>query len=151
MSKGGFGGGAWCVVGDFNAILHREEMRGVTEIPYLSQPSEITEFQAFVNTMKLKDIPVLGRKFTWFHSNGRSISRIDRAFVNNDWESSWGNPSLWILPRSVSDHCHLVLHHNCVDWGPRPFRFNNHWLQHYDFKGLVEEFWRSQSISGWMG
>jgi hypothetical protein len=27
MSKGGFGRGAWCVVGDWNAVLHREERR----------------------------------------------------------------------------------------------------------------------------
>jgi hypothetical protein len=37
-----------------------------------------------------------------------------------------------------------------VDWGPRPFRFNNH-LLHGDFKNLVEVSWRSNSLSGWMG
>ncbi|MCI08407.1 putative transposon TX1 protein, partial [Trifolium medium] len=109
------------------------------------------EFQAFVNSMELEDIPVLGRKFTWFHPNGRSMSRIYRIFLSDDWISQWGNPSLWILPRVVSDHCPLVLRYNSVDWGPRPFRFNNHWLLHKDFKSLVEEWWRSQSYSGWMG
>jgi hypothetical protein len=28
MSKGGFGDGNWCVIGDFNAVLEREERRG---------------------------------------------------------------------------------------------------------------------------
>jgi hypothetical protein len=94
---------------------------------------------------------VVGRKFTWFHSNGTSMSRIDRSFVSASWLVLWGNPSLWILPRTISDHCPLILRHNCIDWGPRPFRFNNHWLAHKDFKSIVEEFWRSQTSSGWMG
>jgi hypothetical protein len=63
----------------------------------------------------------------------------------------WGNSSLWALPRSVSDHCPLVLRYNNVDWGPRPFRFNNHWILNKDFKGLVEEAWRSFNHTGWMG
>jgi hypothetical protein len=82
MYKSGFGGGAWCVIRDFNAILHREERWGVNEIPSSSFSSEITDFQAFVNDMELEDLPVVGRKFTWFHSNGTSMSRIDRSFVS---------------------------------------------------------------------
>lgn len=36
------------------------------------------------------------------------------------------------------------------DWGPKPFRFNNFWLQNKKFKGVVEEAWRNQIVSGWM-
>jgi hypothetical protein len=64
MSKGGFEGGVWCVVGDFNAVLHREERRGINDSLALSNPLESTEFQAFVNAMELDDLPVLGRRFT---------------------------------------------------------------------------------------
>ncbi|MCH96512.1 endonuclease/exonuclease/phosphatase family protein [Trifolium medium] len=98
MAKGGLGGGAWCVVGDWNSVLHREERRGVNEIPFSSYSAEIAEFQAFVDSMELEDLPVLGRKFTWFHPNGRTMSRIDRAFISDEWISSWGNPSLWAFP-----------------------------------------------------
>jgi hypothetical protein len=151
MSKGGFGGGAWCVIGDFNAVLNREERRGVNNSLFQLPSSEMVEFGNFVNNMDLMDLPILGRKFTWFHSNGLSMSRIDRALVSEDWISTWGYPSLWILPRSVSDHCPLVLRYNNVDWGPRPFRFNNFWLSHKDFKSFVESVWRSLPSEGWMG
>jgi hypothetical protein len=151
MSKGGFGGGAWCVIGDFNAVLDREERRGVTNLNFQSPSIEIVEFEDFVRRMELIDLPALGRKFSWFHSNGQAMSRIDRAFVSEDWISLWGQPSLWILPRSISNHCPLVLRHNFVDWGPRPFRFNNHWLDHANFKNVVEDFWRSFHGEGWMG
>jgi hypothetical protein len=60
MSKRSFGGGAWCVVGDFNTILHREERRGVSVAPASSYSSEILEFQAFVDGMELEDLLVLG-------------------------------------------------------------------------------------------
>ncbi|MCI07963.1 endonuclease/exonuclease/phosphatase family protein, partial [Trifolium medium] len=109
MSKQGFGGGAWCVIGDFNAVLNREERRGVNDTSFQSSPSEMVEFEAFVNSMDLVDLPVLVRKFTWFHPNGRTMSRIDRALVSEEWILSSGHPSLWILPRAVSDHCPLVM------------------------------------------
>lgn len=37
------------------------------------------------------------------------------------------------------------------DWGPRPFRFNNIWLDNKKLKGLMEDWWRNSGCSGWMG
>jgi hypothetical protein len=139
MSKLGFGGGAWCVLGDFNAILNSGERKGVNHLGSVSPSVELVEFNNFVTNMELVDLPILGRRFTWYHTNGISMSRIDRVLVSEDWLVSWANPSLWVLPRSISDHCPLVVRYNCVYWGARPFRFNNHWLLHKEFTG----WWRS--------
>jgi len=51
----------------------------------------------------------------------------------------WGDNSLWVLPRDVSDHCPLILKYGEWDWGPKLFRFNNFWLENSKFKGVVEE------------
>jgi hypothetical protein len=56
-----------------------------------------------------------------------------------------------VLPRDISDHCPLVLKNGGWDCGPKPFRFNNFWLQNRKFKGVVEEVWRNQNVNGWMG
>jgi len=37
------------------------------------------------------------------------------------------------------------------DWGPKYFRFNNYWLKNRGLIGVVEESWRNQNVSGWMG
>jgi exonuclease III len=145
-----FGRGAWGLVGDFNAVLQRDERKGVNQSLVNSHNTEIVEFGEFVREMELVDLPVIGRKFTWFHSNGISMSRIDRMLVSDDWLTSWGNLSPWVLPRAVSDHYAIMLRYNDVDWGPKPFRFNNHWIIHKEFKGLVEEFWRNCNYTGWM-
>jgi hypothetical protein len=108
------------------------------------------EFGDFIRDMELIDLPLLGRKFTWFHLNGISMSRIDRFLVSDDWLELWNSSSLWVLPRSISDHCPLLLRPSGSEWGPKPFRFNNHWLIHKDFLGLVEDFWRNVNITGWM-
>jgi hypothetical protein len=79
------------------------------------------------------------------------MSRIDRFIVSEEWLNDWGVCSLWVLPRDISDHCPLILKKDNLDWGPRPFRFNNYWLEHKDYKKVVEETWRNQSINGWMG
>ena len=57
---------------------------------------------------------------------------------------------MWPLPRDVSDHCPLVLKGDITDWGPKPFRFKNHWMENRKFKGVVEEAWRKYGRSGWM-
>jgi hypothetical protein len=109
------------------------------------------EFGEFMETMDLVDLPLLGRRFTWFHPNGRSMSRIDKFLVSEEWSDVWGVCSLWVLPRDISDHCPLILKKDNFDLGPRPFRFNNYWLEHKNFKKIVEETWRNHNVSGWMG
>jgi hypothetical protein len=36
-------------------------------------------------------------------------------------------------------------------WGPKPFRFNNFWLENNKFVKEVEAYWRGTRIEGWMG
>jgi hypothetical protein len=78
--------------------------------------------------LELVDIPLLGRKFTWYHASGRLMSRIDRVLISDEWAQRWGNVALWAIPRDVSDHCPLILKYCHDDWGPKPFRFNNFWF-----------------------
>ncbi|KAK2436747.1 hypothetical protein QL285_021719 [Trifolium repens] len=151
MSKEGFGGGAWCVVGDFNAVRRREERRGVGLLTPSSISLEMRDFDSFIGRMNLEDINPVGGNFTWFHPNGATMSRIDRIMVSDDWVSTWGVQSLRILARDVSDHCPLLLKRCDIVSRPKPFRFCNHWLLHRDFKGLVEGLWSSYNLEGWMG
>jgi hypothetical protein len=147
--KTSLGDGKWCILGDFNSVVSGNERRGVNLDHSLT--SEMGEFAQFVEGMELVDLPILGRNFTWFHPSGRAMSRIDRVLVSGDWLVYWGLSSLWVLPRDVSDHCPLLLKRNGFDWGPKPFRFNNAWLEHNNFSKMIEEVWRGMSFVGWMG
>lgn len=49
------------------------------------------------------------------------MSRIDRVLVSENWESTWGTSSLWVLPRDVSDYCQLLLKAGGLDWGLNRF------------------------------
>ncbi|GAU36760.1 hypothetical protein TSUD_213250 [Trifolium subterraneum] len=86
--------------------------------------SEIREFRNFIEELELVDLPLVGRR--------------------------WGNGSPSVLPRDISDHCPLILKYNHGDWGPKPFRFNNFWLENNNLKVMVENYWESQRVEGWM-
>jgi len=60
--------GPWCLGGDFNEILHSQEMStGVC-------PSNaMVEFQDFINYLALLDLPLKGGNFTWSSSGDESV------------------------------------------------------------------------------
>ncbi|GAU32684.1 hypothetical protein TSUD_145580 [Trifolium subterraneum] len=151
MSKMGFGDGLGCVTGDFNSIRDCYERRGMRESLDGVQSSEMAGFEGFLNSLELVDMPLIGRKFTWFHPNGMSMSRLDRLLISPSWFEMWGSPNVWVLPRDVADHCPLVLRYSSADWGPKPFRFNNFWLENRDFKEVITNAWEAQHLEGWMG
>jgi hypothetical protein len=130
MSKRGFGEGIWCVVGDFNAVRRRDERRGVGIVNSSLLTSEMREFDNFINTMNVKDMPSVGGNFMWFHPNGVAMSRIDMVLVSEEWFSLWGDYMVRVLPRDVSDHYPLLFKGSVIDSRPKPFRFCNHWFLH---------------------
>jgi len=145
-----WGEGVWCLIGDFNSVCAREERKGINVGITSEQRLEMYLFNNFVEVVECEDVNLLGRKFTWYHANGVTMSRIDRALISEDWRDLWGNVVFWALPRDISDHCLVVLKVESDDWGPKPFRFNNFWLLNSNLKKVVDEEWGSSEVRGWM-
>lgn len=110
---------------------------------------DFREFNDFVVGNCLVDVGLQGRKFTWYKYNGSCKSRIDRALINEKWADCWSETGLRGLPRSVSDHCAIILQSTQTDWGPTPFRFIEAWLSHPQFREVVADSWREGGIDGW--
>jgi exonuclease III len=145
MLKQQIGGGKWCVGGDFNAVLHSSERKGVSTD---TRQSERFLFNCFVEEMELIDVPVLGKKFTWFSADGKSMSRIDRFLLSDGFVTKYDITGQWIGDRDISDHCPVWLLSSSVNWGPKPFRVINGWLEHPEFLSFVQNAWKSFEVHG---
>lgn len=68
--------------------------------------------------------------------------------LSKEWEDYFTGVSQVVLPRVISDHCPIKLCPNAVDWGPKPFRFENCWLMHRDFVQMAHECWSRTVVEG---
>jgi hypothetical protein len=39
----------------------------------------------FINNLEFMDMPLIGKRFMWFHPNGISMSRLDRVLISQAW------------------------------------------------------------------
>ncbi|XP_057425790.1 uncharacterized protein LOC130719169 [Lotus japonicus] len=108
----------------------------------------MTEFNRFIDDLEVMDVPLHGRKFTWFGPNGQSMSRLDRFLVSDGWTNHWPHCFQSVLVRDISDHCPLLLRSVVQNWGPKPFRVLNCWFQHPSFKKFVLDSWSSFQVQG---
>ncbi|GKV12444.1 hypothetical protein SLEP1_g23583 [Rubroshorea leprosula] len=136
----------WCIGGDFNAIRSVEEKQG----KYIDFGS-MDAFNNFISSNELVDLPMKGRKYTWYRSHGKARSRLDRFLVSDHFLQSFQNVVQWGLGRSLSDHCPIMLQSKVEDWGPKPFRTIDSWLTHSGFEQFVKEKWNSFEVRGWGG
>ena len=143
--KYGSSAGEWCLVGDFNAVSNREERTGRSEKwGYI----DMVDFNAFVNEMNLIDLPLHGNKFTYFCSDGIAASRLDRFLVSDGIMNLRQVKGQRVGKRDISDHRPIWLECSNLNWGPKPFRFNNCWLEHDGFKSFIVEEWKKIQITG---
>ncbi|PWA88617.1 RNA-directed DNA polymerase, eukaryota [Artemisia annua] len=56
-----------------------------------------------------------------------------------DLFNKWPSASLRALPRRFSDHCPLILHMVSKNFGPKPFRWFNSWVEKVGCKDVVRE------------
>ena len=69
LVKNTFGEGLSCMVGDFNAVSHVDERRGVNSVASSAMVMEISLFNSFVLNVDLFYVNPFGRKFTWYHAS----------------------------------------------------------------------------------
>ena len=131
------------IMGDFNEDLAPNE-RGSQQIDEYSS----AKFRDFINNLRLIEVTSAEGWFTWFRGNSRS--KLDRVFVQAEWIDEFPSLAVTILKRSISDHCPLLLQSSCMDWGPRPFKFQDAWLSHSGCMDTIEKVWKKSKESSLM-
>ncbi|XP_015972045.1 uncharacterized protein LOC107495409 [Arachis duranensis] len=117
---------SWCLLGDFNSMLHNHEKSG-GELS--SNQSDCKEFQDCVSTCGLVDLGFTGWTYTW--KKGNLAKRLDRGLSNLDWQIAFPETFIKHMPMLKSDHSPICLQLSPVssqNRGRRPFRFLWHGL-----------------------
>ena len=137
---------AWVLCGDFNAVRCGDERKGTCATS--TQRKEIVGFNDFIERNFLVELPIVGKRYTWFKANGSAKSRLDRVLVSNEWLLKWPRCKQYVQPRVVLDHCAIVVKSVVKDWGPKPFRSIDTWFLEPGFLAMVKEKWDSYSMQG---
>ena len=122
------------ITGDFNETLDEND-RGSRTI----DAGGSTDFKSFISDLDLIEIHTEDGWYTWFR--GASKSKLDKTFVQAEWFVKYPTLKTSLLKRSISDHCPLLTHTHDMDWGPKPFRFQNIWLTHKGCMEVVRKTW----------
>ncbi|XVF29836.1 hypothetical protein REPUB_Repub16aG0005200 [Reevesia pubescens] len=103
-------------------------------------------FSNFIDQAKFMDLPLTSGKFTWCNNlDPHAFCRLNRFLISFEFLVAWLNLVQNLLPRSLSDHNSMCLSVEEIYWGPKPFRFFNHWLDMDGFHDLIIFAWNSAS------
>ena len=77
--------------------------------------------------------------------------RLDRFLFSYEWDHFFPQSLQVALPRWTLDHSPIYLETNPLKWGPTPFKFENMWPLHPEFKGNFNAWWQKCPVEGWEG
>lgn len=127
--------GPRCIGGDFNVIWDSNEKVGGK--PHRAYKS--LDFINCLNNCGMIDIGYIGSIYTWCNNKipGKRIwKRLDRVFVNNDWDHIFQNNTVKHLPRIGSDHRPLL-----VSFHNDQQNFIKHFKLIFGWNNLVFKMW----------
>uniref|UniRef100_A0A803QQM3 Reverse transcriptase domain-containing protein n=1 Tax=Cannabis sativa TaxID=3483 RepID=A0A803QQM3_CANSA len=140
-------GESWCVGGDFNVTRRVGE-----KLNSSSCTRSMKLFDGLIRELQLIDPKLENGSFTWSNFRASPVcSRLDRFLFSNNWNVIYPFVRQEMLVRLVSDHSPVVIDSNPPKWGPGPFRFDNHWLEHKSFSKCFESWWKEEINDGWPG
>lgn len=87
------------------------------------------------------EIPLGGQKFTRVSDDGKKFSKLDRFLVSNEFGVAWNNLGAKILERRWSDHFPILLFDKKTNFGPKPFKLFDTWLEEEGIEDIVREAW----------
>ncbi|GKC39023.1 cytochrome P450 [Tanacetum coccineum] len=126
--------GIWIIFGDFNVVRSRDERSGS-----IFKERDAFSFNDFISKAGLCDIHHGGRRYTYFNKKGTKMSKLDRFLISPNFFDHWPNASVTALEHIISDHCPIFLCDKSINFGPKPFKFFDAWLDHPEFPHLVRQ------------
>ena len=109
----------WLIPGDFNLIYKASDKNNRRLNLTLMR-----RFRGALNFCSLKEVHLQNRKFTWSNERRRPMMvRLDRFFINEDWDFAFPDHALHAFSSSHSDHCPLLLAQQSGPRRPTPFKF----------------------------
>jgi hypothetical protein len=137
-------GVSWCIGGNFNVVRFLSEKLREGRLT-----GAMTTFLDFIAELGLIDLPLLEGRFTWSNNQDPpSKSRLDRFLLSTDWEDQFSHLVQKALPCFVLDHCLISLDCGTYIRGKSYFKFENMWLHHEAFTGIVRQWWGSYDFQG---
>jgi len=104
------------------------------------------EFVDCMHNLEGDDISYTGCFHTWTNNqSGKDFvsKKLDRILSNCDWTKKFGNTTVEFLERGISDHSlALVAVSSYVSYGPKPFKFFNHWADHSQILEWIGDAWK---------
>ncbi|XP_071741089.1 uncharacterized protein [Rutidosis leptorrhynchoides] len=129
----------WVLCGDFNEVRdHRDRLNCVFH------EARARRFNEFITRNNLIKIPINGRKFTRISDDGTKFSKLDRFLVSDSFINLWNDLSINVLDRMESDHCPLIFRDDIADFGPKPFKIFDEWLNKDGVDKVIVEGWNKE-------
>ena len=92
-------------------------------------------FYECIRESELIDPLFRNTSFTWSKKHEVPVcKKLDGFLYSIEWEQSFPQCLEEVFPKLTSNHCPIILHTNPFKRGPTPFRFENMWLLHLNFK-----------------
>jgi hypothetical protein len=104
--------------------------------------AEADAFNDCINDLNLIELPLLDRLFTW--TNKRTVptlERLDRAFINLEWDGVLPSTLLSSMTRRTSDHVPLKIEISTAIPKSQVFRFENYWVKDATFLPIIISAW----------
>jgi hypothetical protein len=97
-------------------------------------------FMRFLNDLELREVELLGRKFTWWNEReAPTLVQLDRVFTTLDWEGLFPGCFVQSSETSISNHCSLLLGLHDLTQGRRRFHFESFWTHLEGFLEVVQQ------------
>ncbi|XP_074347403.1 uncharacterized protein LOC141686234 [Apium graveolens] len=138
----------WCVLGDFNDLMHNDEKKGRHQHPQ----NLLDRFRNTIEDCSLIEVDLKGGDFTWEKSKGTTNwvqERLDRCFASSDWWSRFPLCTLTGFHAIVSDHEPIKLELNRED--------DDGVQMYFDAKDKLDDllsheeaYWKQRAKSFWL-
>jgi len=122
----------WCVMGDFNSVLHQGERIGGNE----ADEREMRDFGECTTQCGLQEFNYVGAYYTW--TNKIVWSRIDRALHNGLWYDMFDFTHVVYQANGLADHTPIVLAFPACPRPKKTFIFCDMWTKDARFKEIIQ-------------